>query len=61
MTVSDAEKTLMAQNLYAMGKSDNYDFSRRKKNLIHASKGVLPAGRAAFLGFVHYPGVMASI
>ena len=27
----------------------------------YASKGVLPAGRAAFLGFVHYPGVMASI
>ena len=26
----------------------------------YASKGVLPAGRAAFLGFVYYPGVMAS-
>ena len=31
MTVSDAEKTLMVQNLYAMGRPDNYDFSRRNK------------------------------
>ena len=55
MTVSDAEKTLMVQNLYVWVDLITM-ISAEETKPDYASKGVLPAGRAACLGFVHYPG-----